>query len=173
MKGSPPVRLMNFSCGSVLRSSALISSCLFVGFFQMLHIWQRIGQRYVRMMLASVGRGTFVLAIYVVYLMFKSLKIKCLCALAIRMWAHRLWKGKSLLSDLPHIARRNVPFCGAKRAILNGNMRHFAKCPLTVKVTPHYFAIIVFSVVPFHRRIGNGLIVKISVVHRLDFLSEV
>ena len=77
----------------------------------------------------------------------------------------------SMESKIP--AFRFAAYRKAKRAILNGNMRHFAKCPLTVKVTPHYFAIIVFSVVPFHRRIGNGLIVKISVVHRLDFLSEV
>ena len=64
INGSPPVRLMNFSCGSVLRSEALISSFLSVGFCQILHIWQRIGQRYVRMMLASVGRGMFVFAIF-------------------------------------------------------------------------------------------------------------
>ena len=75
---------------------------------------------------------------------------------------------KRILSAFRFAAYRKM-----KRALLNGNIRLFAKCPLTAKVTLHYFSIIAFGVVPFHRSIGNDLIVKISIVHRLDFFREV
>ena len=57
MNGSPPVRLMNFNLGRHSSSSGLISRAVSVGFFQMLHILQRIGQRYVSIIDASVGTG--------------------------------------------------------------------------------------------------------------------
>ncbi len=74
---------------------------------------------------------------------------------------------KRILSAFRFAAYRKM-----KRALLNGNIRLFAKCPLTAKVTLHYFSIIAFGVVPFHRSIGNDLIVKISIVHRLDFFAR-
>ena len=55
MNGSPPVRLINLSFGSERRSAAVSSSLRSVGFCHMLHIWHRIGQRYVSMIEASVG----------------------------------------------------------------------------------------------------------------------
>ena len=41
----------------------------------MLHITQRIGQRYVRIILASVGRGTFMFAIiFLLYIVFNKMQ---------------------------------------------------------------------------------------------------
>ena len=59
INGSPPVILINFTLGRILSSSGVISLLFYVGLFHMSHILHCIGQRYVVIILISVGAAIF------------------------------------------------------------------------------------------------------------------